>query len=234
MASIMAKGSRVSLAPPILAFIYRRLSQISLSNNPSTVQECFPAQNTANKPNGPLMVRFMEKLGCTLVVPGLSSSTREMTELFTDLKLWRFYTSEDSRCSPKKHGKWESLPAGMRFPPLVFKSSSSSKRKRSSDNAAEDRDPKHARGGGKYSLRGSVFPLARIRTRLKEKSPEMILKGEEGVLSTFQVLTTLGLIGFPDLHDKLHGLFSKAREAYTTLITTSQDNTSEALSKLAL
>ncbi|GAA0145170.1 hypothetical protein LIER_05423 [Lithospermum erythrorhizon] len=31
MASILAKGSRVSLAPPVLAYIYRSLSQISLS-----------------------------------------------------------------------------------------------------------------------------------------------------------------------------------------------------------
>ncbi|GAA0150429.1 hypothetical protein LIER_09375 [Lithospermum erythrorhizon] len=41
MSSIMAKGSRVSLAPPVLACIYRSLSQISLFDNPSTAQECF-------------------------------------------------------------------------------------------------------------------------------------------------------------------------------------------------
>ncbi|GAA0151215.1 hypothetical protein LIER_37246 [Lithospermum erythrorhizon] len=43
MASFMANGSRVSLAPPVLACIYRGLSQITLSNNPSVAPECFPA-----------------------------------------------------------------------------------------------------------------------------------------------------------------------------------------------
>ncbi|GAA0177682.1 hypothetical protein LIER_29733 [Lithospermum erythrorhizon] len=63
------------LAPPVLACIYRSLSQISLSDNPSIAQECFhvhylvgwmwaylDAQNTStNKLDGPLMVRYHGK-----------------------------------------------------------------------------------------------------------------------------------------------------------------------------
>ncbi|GAA0157791.1 hypothetical protein LIER_43418 [Lithospermum erythrorhizon] len=37
MARFMANGLRVSLAPPVLVCIYRSLSQISLSDNPSVV-----------------------------------------------------------------------------------------------------------------------------------------------------------------------------------------------------
>ncbi|GAA0148152.1 hypothetical protein LIER_07673 [Lithospermum erythrorhizon] len=43
MASFMANGYRVSLAPPFLSCIYKSLSQISLSNTPSIAPECFPA-----------------------------------------------------------------------------------------------------------------------------------------------------------------------------------------------
>ncbi|GAA0163489.1 hypothetical protein LIER_19341 [Lithospermum erythrorhizon] len=146
-------------------------------------------------------------------------------------KAWlgQLFLPKDPYFSSRKHGKGKGLPMGMRYSPLVFKSSGSSKRKRSSDSVAEDRDPKHARGARKEtsSYRGSqVVPLAcpsskrvvvpgptplvipdnvvrekesenilrvgasslrsHICTWLKEKSPEMILKEEEGVMSTFE------------------------------------------------
>ncbi|GAA0166307.1 hypothetical protein LIER_40165 [Lithospermum erythrorhizon] len=75
MAGVMAKGSVVSLAPPVLACIYRGLSQISVSDTPSASQACFPAHylfgwigaylhalNVANnRPDGPQMVRYHGK-----------------------------------------------------------------------------------------------------------------------------------------------------------------------------
>ncbi|GAA0141253.1 hypothetical protein LIER_02439 [Lithospermum erythrorhizon] len=52
---------------------------------------------------------------------------------------------------------------------------------------------------------------------------EMILKEEEGVMSTFQVLTRLVLGAFPDIRDKLQGFFQKVKEAGTTLSAASQE-----------
>ncbi|GAA0167872.1 hypothetical protein LIER_22714 [Lithospermum erythrorhizon] len=71
-----------------------------------------------------------------------------------------------------------------------------------------------------------------ICTRIEEKSLEMILKEKEGVMRTFQVLTQMGLGGFPNLHDKLQGFFQKVREIDTALTAASQDSTSVASHKL--
>ncbi|GAA0150689.1 hypothetical protein LIER_09571 [Lithospermum erythrorhizon] len=70
---------------------------------------------------------------------------------------------------------------------------------------------------------GVSFLWSCICTWLKEKLPEMILKGEASVMSTFRFLTWMGMGDFPDLHDKLQGFFLKAREADTKLIAASQD-----------
>ncbi|GAA0168323.1 hypothetical protein LIER_23068 [Lithospermum erythrorhizon] len=72
MASFMVNGSRVSLAPPVLASIYRSLSHISLYDNPYVPPECFlahylfgwlgsylHAQHIANsRPASPQMMRY--------------------------------------------------------------------------------------------------------------------------------------------------------------------------------
>ncbi|GAA0163782.1 hypothetical protein LIER_19568 [Lithospermum erythrorhizon] len=55
---------------------------------------------------------------------------------------------------------------------------------------------------------------SRICTRLEGKSPNMVLKEEADVMSTFQVLARLGLEVFPDLHDKLRDFFRMVRERY--------------------
>ncbi|GAA0169944.1 hypothetical protein LIER_24320 [Lithospermum erythrorhizon] len=84
-------------------------------------------------------------------------------------------------------------------------------------------------------LRAGASSLwSRICTWLKERSPELVLKEEEDVMSTFQALTWLGLREFPNLCGKLEGFFRKAREAGTTLSVASQDNTTEASCKLVL
>ncbi|GAA0165449.1 hypothetical protein LIER_20851 [Lithospermum erythrorhizon] len=62
----------------------------------------------------------------------------------------------------------------------------------------------------------------------------MVLKEEEGVMSTFQALTRPGLGDFPDLRSKLEGFFRKAKKEGTTLSVASQGNTSEASCKLVL
>ncbi|GAA0147463.1 hypothetical protein LIER_07153 [Lithospermum erythrorhizon] len=238
-------------------------------------------------------------------------------------KTWlnKLFSSEASHCLPRKHGKRKGLPVGKHSSPLVFKSFSSSKRKRSSDSAVEDRDPKHARGARKETssshgsrmvpetcsspervlvpsssplvipdnvvreqamevsssaseqehtklidtgespkcftmevaescpptlstfylaqepkniLRAASSLWSRICTWLKERSSEMVLKEVEGVMSTFQPLTRLGLGDFPDLHDKLQGFFQKERETGMMLSVASQGSTSKASCKLIL
>ncbi|GAA0187385.1 hypothetical protein LIER_34673 [Lithospermum erythrorhizon] len=172
MASIMAKGSRVILAPLVLSIIYRSLSQISLSDNLSTAQECFPthylfgwigaylyAKNTdTNSPYGPLMVRYHGKVKEKVYSPSDTRSTLHSCQLN------KLFLSEDSHHSHRKHGKRKSILVGMHSSTLVFMSSGSSKRKRSSDSAAEDSNPKHTRGTRKEtssSCGSRVLPLVR-------------------------------------------------------------------------
>ncbi|GAA0146947.1 hypothetical protein LIER_06769 [Lithospermum erythrorhizon] len=57
----------------------------------------------------------------------------------------------------------------------------------------------------------------------------MIVKEEEGVMSTFQFVTHMGFGGFPDLHDKLQGFFQKAREADIALTTKAEELEQEAV-----
>ncbi|GAA0145888.1 hypothetical protein LIER_05968 [Lithospermum erythrorhizon] len=102
---------------------------------------------------------FDDGLGYTPIIPGPGSCTREMEDLFTGLKFWRLWVFSRARfpSPPVKRGKGNSLPAGVHPSTLVIRSSGPSKRKRSSDSNAEDRDPKHTRGTRKEtsSSRGS-------------------------------------------------------------------------------
>ncbi|GAA0149891.1 hypothetical protein LIER_08952 [Lithospermum erythrorhizon] len=82
-------------------------------------------------------------------------------------KTWlnKLFPSEAPRSASMKHRKGKSLPAGVHPSTLVFQSSGSSMRKRSSSSTVEDRDPKHSRGARKdsSSSRGSrvVSPVCR-------------------------------------------------------------------------
>ncbi|GAA0172721.1 hypothetical protein LIER_26491 [Lithospermum erythrorhizon] len=80
----------------------------------------------------------------TLIFPGSSFPHTPPTSYKTWLS--NLFPSEAPHSSFVKHGKSKGLPAGVRPSTMVFQSSGSSKRKRSSSSTVEDRDPKHARG----------------------------------------------------------------------------------------
>ncbi|GAA0168735.1 hypothetical protein LIER_23386 [Lithospermum erythrorhizon] len=174
MGSFMANGSKVSLAPPVLACIYRGLSQISLSNNPSAAPECFPAHylfdwigsylhahhTTTNRPVSPQMMRYHGKdRGKVYALSEARSVLHSARQTVTlpghttpnsppvSYNTWlnMIFLSEAPRSLSMKHGKGKSLPTGVHPSTLIFQLSGSSKRTRSSNSITEDRDPKHAR-----------------------------------------------------------------------------------------
>ncbi|GAA0145044.1 hypothetical protein LIER_05329 [Lithospermum erythrorhizon] len=121
MASFMANGYRVSLAPPVLSCIYRSLSQISLSDNPSIALECFHAhyifgwmgsylhaQHIAtNRPDGPQMVRYHGKGRGNVYAPSNANTilrscpgTRKATH--PDREQPFFYDHRESQSPPNR------------------------------------------------------------------------------------------------------------------------------------
>ncbi|GAA0166305.1 hypothetical protein LIER_40164 [Lithospermum erythrorhizon] len=71
-------------------------------------------------------------------------------------------------------------------------------------------------------------------TRLEAKSPDMILKEEAEVMSTFQVLARLGLEVVPDLQGKLQAFFQMAREVVSLLAVACQDDFFEMSREMVL
>ncbi|GAA0185443.1 hypothetical protein LIER_32731 [Lithospermum erythrorhizon] len=81
---------------------------------------------------------------------------------------------------------------------------------------------------------GAVSLWSQICTKLEAKSPDMVLKEEAEIMSTFQVLARLGLEVVPDLQSKLQGFFQMVREAVLSLAATYQDDFSEMSRDLVL
>ncbi|GAA0151791.1 hypothetical protein LIER_10434 [Lithospermum erythrorhizon] len=81
---------------------------------------------------------------------------------------------------------------------------------------------------------GAPSLWTRICTRLEATSPDMVLKEEVEVISTFRVLARLGLEVIPDLYGKLHDLFRMAREAVSSLVVARQNEVYEISCELTL
>ncbi|GAA0142303.1 hypothetical protein LIER_35554 [Lithospermum erythrorhizon] len=81
---------------------------------------------------------------------------------------------------------------------------------------------------------GAVSLWSRICTRLEAKYPDMVLKEEAKLMSTFQVLARLGLEVVPDLQGKLQDFCRMAREAVSSLAISCQDDFSEMSRELVL
>ncbi|GAA0150100.1 hypothetical protein LIER_09114 [Lithospermum erythrorhizon] len=91
----------------------------------------------------------------TVTFPGSTSPHSPPVSYKTWLN--KLFPSEAPHSTSMKHGKGKHLPTGVRPSTLVFQSSGSSKKKRTSSITVEDRDPKHAKGAWKdtSSSRGS-------------------------------------------------------------------------------
>ncbi|GAA0171065.1 hypothetical protein LIER_25189 [Lithospermum erythrorhizon] len=75
---------------------------------------------------------------------------------------------------------------------------------------------------------------SQICIRMEAKSPDMVLKEEAEVMSTFRVLARLGLEVVSDLHGKLQDFFRMAREAVSSSAVACQNEVFEISYELAL
>ncbi|GAA0138455.1 hypothetical protein LIER_00202 [Lithospermum erythrorhizon] len=178
MASFTANGSRVSLAPPVLTCIYRSLSQISFFDNPSIVSKCFPAHYVfvtwkSTRPDREQPFFYDDHKVQLPVDRALFVSLRtgrvchRIGSEFIVEPYNPYHLSPQFGYTPTIPGlsnntrEMVDLSTGLEF----WRSSRSSKRKRSSSSPVEDRDPKHDRGVRKEtsSSRGSrvVSPVRR-------------------------------------------------------------------------